>query len=99
MSKLILQRSLVLVGVIALVIVLIDGTYSIVATIPGSTPARVEHVTAGPYHLAVSMYTSPAQAGFALPFAVAPEQAVKGSLTFHIDSLPGSHVDANPVRA
>ena len=99
MSKMILQRALLLAGVIALVIVLIDGTYSIAATIPGKTPVHVDHVTAGPYHLVVSMYTYPANAGFALPFTVAPEQAVNGSLTFHIDSLPGQSVDANPVRA
>jgi hypothetical protein len=99
MSKMMLQRILLIVGVIALVIVLIDGTYSIAATIPGSTPARVDHVTAGPYHLAVSMYTYPANAGFALPFAIAPEQAVNGSLSFHIESLPAASVDANPVRA
>jgi hypothetical protein len=99
MSKMMLQRILLLAGVIALVIVLIDGAYSIVATIPGSTPVRVDHVTAGPYHLAVSMYTYPANAGFALPFAIAPEQAVNGSLTFHIESVPGRSVDANPVRA
>ena len=99
MSKMMLQRILLLAGVIALVIVLIDGVYSIVATIPGSTPVRVDHVTAGPYHLAVSMYTYPANAGFALPFAIAPEQAVNGSLSYHIESVPGQHVDANPVRA
>jgi hypothetical protein len=99
MSKMMLQRILLIAGVIALVIVLIDGGYSIAATIPGKTPARVDHVTAGPYHLVVSMYTYPANAGFALPFAITPEQAVKGPLTFHINSLPGPHVDANPVRA
>jgi hypothetical protein len=99
MSKMMLQRILLIVGVIALVIVLIDGTYSIAATIPGSTPARVDHVTAGPYHLAVSMYTYPANAGFALPFAIAPEQPVNGSLSFHVESVPGQRVDANPVRA
>jgi hypothetical protein len=45
------------------------------------------------------MYTYPANAGFALPFAIAPEQAIDGSLTFHIESLPAPGVDANPVRA
>lgn len=95
----ILQRILLIAGVIALVVVLIDGAYSIVATIPGKTSAHVEHVTAGPYHLAVSMYTYPANAGFAMPFAIAPEQAVNGSLTFHVESDPGQGVDANPVRA
>lgn len=99
MPKMMLQRILLLAGVIALIVVLIDGAYSIAATIPGKTPVRVDHVTAGPYHLAVSMYTYPANAGFALPFAIAPEQAIDGPLTFHINSLPGPHVDANPVRA
>ena len=99
MSKLTLQRILLLAGVIALAIVLIDGTYSIAATIPGTTPVRVDHVVAGPYHLTVSMYTYPANAGFALPFAIAPEQAINGPLTFHVESLPGKRVDANPVRA
>src|ERR1700737_861316 len=99
MLKMMLQRILLIAGVIALVIVVIDGTYSIAATIPGKTPVRIGHVTAGPYHLAVSMYTYPANAGFAMPFAVAPEQAVSGSLTYHIESVPGQRVDANPVRA
>src|SRR5258708_6404595 len=99
MPKMMLQRILLIVGVIALVIVLIDGTYSIAATIPGKTPVRVDHVTAGPYHLAVSMYTYPANAGFALPFAIAPEQAIDGSVCFYIEALPAPGVDANPVRA
>src|SRR5258708_20013472 len=99
MSKMMLQRILLIAGVIALVIVLIDGVYSIAATIPGKTPVRVDHVTAGPYHLAVSMYTYPANAGFALPFAIAPEQAIDRSLTFHIESLPAPRVDPNPFRA
>lgn len=99
MSKLILQRILLIAGVIALLIVFIDGAYSIAATIPSKTPVRIDHVMAGPYRLAVSMYTYPAHAGFALPFAIAPEQAINGSLTYHIESLPGERVDANPVRA
>jgi hypothetical protein len=99
MSKLILQRILLAMGVMALLVVIYDGAYSIAATIPGSTPVRVDHVTAGSYHLAVNMYTYPANAGFALPFAVVPEQAVNGPLNFHIESQPGSGVDANPVRA
>ena len=94
-----LQRILLAMGVIALLVVLYDGAYSIAATIPGSTPARVDHVTAGPYHLTVNMYTYPANAGFALPFAVAPEQAVNGPLTFRVESQPGAGLDANPVRA
>ena len=99
MSKLVLQRILLVLGVVGLACVLIDLVISIAATFPSSTPARVDHVTAGPYHLTVSLYRNPANAGYALAFAVAPAQAVDGSLTYHVESLPGQGVDATPVRA
>ena len=99
MSKLFLQRMLLIIGVVGLGVVLVDLVISIAATFPGTTPARVDHVTAGPYHLAVSLYTNPANAGYALAFAVAPTQAVDGSLTYQTSSLPGQGVDATPIRA
>jgi hypothetical protein len=99
MSKMFLQRMLLIIGVVGLAVVLIDLVISIAATFPGATPARVDHVTAGPYHLAVSLYTNPANAGYALAFAVAPTQAVDGSLTYQTSSLPGKGVDATPIRA
>src|SRR5258708_36323203 len=99
MSKTVLQRILLAAGVLALLVVLVDLAISIAATIPGSTPARVDHVTAGPYQLAVSLYSNPANAGYALAFAVAPTQAVDGSLTYHTYSLPGQGGDATPIRA
>ena len=99
MSKLVLQRLFLILGVIGLGVVLVDLVISIAATFPGTTPARVDHVTAGPYHLAVSLYTNPANAGYALAFAVAPTQAVEGSLTYQTYSLPGQGVDATPIRA
>src|ERR1700681_4480413 len=99
MSKMFLQRMFLILGVIGLGVVLVDLVISIAATFPGTTPARVDHVTAGPYHLTVSLYTNPANAGYALAFAVAPTQAVNGSLTYHTYSLPGQGVDATPIRA
>lgn len=99
MSKMFLQRILLMLGVVGLAVVLIDLGISIAAAFPGSTPARVDHVTAGPYQLTVSLYSNPAQAGYALAFAVAPAQAVDGSLTYQAFSLPGQGVDATPVRA
>jgi len=99
MSKLFLQRMLLIIGVVGLGVVLVDLVISIAATFPGTTPARVDHVTAGPYHLTVSLYTNPANAGYALAFAVAPTQAVDGSLTYQTSSLPGQGVDATPIRA
>src|SRR6266699_6144410 len=99
MSKMVLQRMLLIIGVVGLAVVLIDLVISIAATFPGTTPARVDQVTAGPYHLAVSLYTNPANAGYALAFAVAPTQAGDGSLTYQTSSLPGKGVDATPIRA
>jgi hypothetical protein len=90
---------LLIIGVVGLAVVLVDLVISIAATFPGTTPARVDHVTAGPYHLAVSLYTNPANAGYALAFAVAPTQAVDGSLTYQTSSFPGQGVDATPIRA
>ena len=99
MSKLLFQRMFLVLAVVGLGVVLVDLVISIAATFPGTTPARVDHVTAGPYHLTVSLYTNPANAGYALAFAVAPTQAVDGSLTYHTYSLPGQGVDATPIRA
>jgi len=94
-----LQRLLLILGVVGLLVVLIDLGISIAATYPGTTPARVDRVTAGPYHLTVDLYSNPANAGYALAFAVAPTQAVNGSLTYRAFSLPGKGVDATPIRA
>ncbi len=99
MSKTSLQRILLAAGILALLVVLVDLAISIAATIPGSTPARMDHVTAGPYQLTVNLYRNPADAGYGLPFAIAPTQAANGPLTFHVYSLPGRGVDATPIRA
>ena len=99
MSKMLLQRLFLVLAVVGLLVVLIDLGVSIAAAYPGTTPARVDHVTAGPYHLAVNLYTNPANAGYALAFSIAPAQAVDGSLTYQTFSLPGQGVDAMPIRA
>jgi hypothetical protein len=56
-------------------------------------------VTAGPYALKVSLYTDPARAGFAMPFAIAPEPPISGTLTYTVTTVPGFDVDATPVHA
>jgi hypothetical protein len=95
----ILQKVLLGVGILALIALVIEISLSVAATMHGNTPKKVVHVTAGPYPLTVSLYDDPANAGFALPFAVAPGQPVRGSLTFNISSIPGEGVHATPVRA
>ena len=94
------QFLLLAVGVIALLAVGGEIIYSIAATTHGSTAARVVQVQAGPYPLTVSLYTYPAHASYALPFAIAPQQSIKGTLTYEVSSIPDpSDVPATPVRA
>ncbi len=94
------QFLLLACGVIALFAVVGEIMYSIAATTHGSTPARVVQVQAGPYPLTVSLYTYPAHASYALPFAVAPQRSLSGTLTYDVSSVPDpSDVPATPVRA
>jgi hypothetical protein len=94
------QFLLLAVGVIALLAVGGEIVYSIAATTHGSTPAHVVQVKAGPYPLTISLYTYPAHASYALPFAIAPQQPIRGALTYTVTSIPDpSDVPATPVRA
>ncbi|HEV2582456.1 MAG TPA: hypothetical protein VGT44_16485, partial [Ktedonobacteraceae bacterium] len=94
------QFLLLAVGVLALIAVGGEITYSIVATTHGSTPVRVVQAQAGPYPLTVSLYTYPAHASYALPFAIAPQHPASGTLTYAVNSIPDpSDVPATPVRA
>jgi len=98
MSKLAQQLVLAL-GLVALLALGIEIALSVAATQHGSTPAKVIDVNAGPYPLTISFYTYPAQAGFALPFAIAPQHAIAGALTYSVTSFPARGVHATPVRA
>lgn len=93
------QRLLLAVGGVAFIFLTVEIVFSIAATTHGSTPARVAQVTAGPYALKVSLYTDPARAGFALPFAIAPQRPISGTLTYSVTTVPGFDVDATPVHA
>ncbi len=92
-----LQYLLLVVGVIALIAVLVDLGVSIVATTHGNTPVRVVHVTAGPYPLTLNLYKDPADAGYALPFAITPQ--TQDQLTYNVTSVPAKGIHATPVRA
>lgn len=82
------QQLLLALGVLALIFLLIEIGASLAATQHGSTPARVEQVTAGPYHFTVSLYDDPARAGFALPFTIAPQEPASGSWSYQVTSVP-----------
>ena len=94
-----LQFLLLILGVIALGALIAEIVLSISATTHGDTPARVTSTTAGPYKLKVSLYKDPANAGFALPFAIAPQQPVTGMLNYDVNSVPDEDVSATPVHA
>ncbi len=93
------QQALAAVGALALVGLLFVIGLQVAATQRGSTPAKVVGAQAGPYPLTVSLYKDPADAGFALPFAIAPAQPTRGSLTYSVMSIPGARVDATAVNA
>ena len=94
------QFLLLAFGVLALLAVVGEIAYSIAATAHGSTPARVMQVQAGRYPLTVNLYTYPAHASYALPFAIAPRRPVEGTLTYDVSSIPDkSDPFATPVRA
>lgn len=97
--KMILQRLLLIVGILALVVLLAEIVISITATAHGSTPVRTVNVQAGPYPLTVSFYTYPANAGYAFPFAVVAHTNDPAKVAFVINSVPAKEVDATPVRA
>ncbi len=89
------QKFLLGLGVVALIFLCIEIAVSLAATQHGSTPAHVDQVTAGPYHFTVSLYDDPARAGFALPFAIAPQQPTKGQWTYQVTSVPVGNLLAN----
>ena len=93
------QGLLLLVGALGLMALGSEIWLSVAALSHGAQPVRVVDVQAGPYPLRVSLYKDPAEAGFALPFAVAPRQAGLMGLTYNVVSEPGFQVDATPVRA
>jgi hypothetical protein len=93
------QRALAAAAVLTLLGLLVAIGLQIAATQPGTTPAKVVDVQAGPYPLRVSLYKDPADAGYPLPVAISPAQPAQGPLTYTVLSVPGSGVDATAVNA
>lgn len=94
-----IQWLLLVAGFLALGVLLFEIGASIAATTHSSTPARVVKTQAGPYTLLVTLYKDPADASFALPFAIAPTQTIEENLSYEVTSYPGTHVQATPIRA
>ncbi len=75
MSKMVLQRLFLILGVIGLAVVLIDLGISIAATFPSATPARVDHTQAVDGSLTYHTYSLPGKGVDATPIRA----------TFHAD--------------
>lgn len=95
----ILQHVLLVMGSLALLALIVEIVLSLAATTHGSTPVRVVQVKAGPYPLTISLYKDPVDAGFALPFSIAPQKGIHDKLQFDVTTIPGRGVDATPVHA
>jgi hypothetical protein len=94
----VLQRLLLVVGIVGLIALFTEISLTLAATIPSSTPSQTLQVTAGPYPLTVRLYKDQALAGFALPFSIAPSDATNKQLSFDVSSVPATGVSATPVR-
>jgi hypothetical protein len=92
------QHLLLALGVFALIVLVTEIGLSVAATQHGTTPAKVDTAQAGAYPLKISLYTAPAHAGFALPFAIAPQAGTSTALTYTVTSVPGPGVKATQIH-
>jgi hypothetical protein len=93
------QWALLVVAALALAGVGLAIAQQVAAANQGDAPARVVRVDSVPYPLVVRLYRDPAVAGYALPFAIAPQTPTGDHLTYNVFSVPGDSVDATQVRA
>ena len=93
------QTGLLLLIVGGVAALFIEIGLSLAATQRGATPVRTQQVSAGPYTLLVQLYKDPTEAGFALPFAIAPASPVTGTLVYEVTTVPRYDVSATAVRA
>ena len=72
----------------------------------GATPAAAHNtgplktfpVHIGPYPATVNYYSNP-RGGQALQFTIVPDRSVRGPLHYQVTAVPGTSVDAVPVKA
>ncbi|HMA34563.1 MAG TPA: hypothetical protein VKY74_08785 [Chloroflexia bacterium] len=62
------------------------------------TPLKSFKVQMGPYPVTVNYYTEP-KGGQALVFNIVPDQPVGGPMTYQVTAIPGTMVNAVPVKA
>jgi hypothetical protein len=93
------QNILIAIGILAFIALAIEIALSVGATLHSSTPVKIVNVHAGPYPLTVNLYKDPANAGFALPFSIVPQQSTHEKLTFDVSSIPTGDIPATQVHS
>jgi len=94
-----LQLGLAVVAIIALIVVGVTLAQIAFAPTLHGGPARIVPLVAGPYHVNLTLYADPANAGYALPFALAPAAGTPGPLTYQMTATPGPGVKASVTQA
>lgn len=97
-ARRIAQLAMAAVAIVALVVVGVTLAQIAFAPTLHGGPARVVPLTAGAYHVNLTLYAYPANAGYALPFALAPAAGTSGSLTYQVTATPGPGVKASVVQ-
>ena len=92
------QLALAVVAIVALVVVGVTLAQIAFAPTLHGGPARIVPLTAGAYHVNLTLYAYPANAGYALPFALAPAAGTTGPLTYQMTATPGKGVKASVVQ-
>jgi hypothetical protein len=63
-----------------------------------SAPIKTIDVRIGPYPMRVSYYTE-AQGGKPLSFSIEPQEALAGPIEYQVTAVPGTTVNAVPIKA
>lgn len=92
------QRALAVVAFLALVLLVGAIVKQVDATKPASRPADTALVQGGPYALTVELSSYPANAGYAMSYAIFPTSAIDGKMTYSVSAVPAPGVDATPVN-
>lgn len=88
MSKRFWQYVLLIGAIASLIVVVVVLLQVVLSPYVHGGPARVVHVNAGPYPLQVTFYASPANAGYALPFAIQSGTGEAHTLTYDVSAVP-----------
>lgn len=90
------MRNFRFLAVCGILLGLLAGTTSAFAH--SDAPLRTITARGGPYELDISYYNEP-RGGAPLVFSVAPESALNGPMRYTITAIPGTTVEAVPVKA